>query len=115
MPDGRDHILSVLVFSDVGRHAKRGQLFQTAGLLADNMEVISIYHVSSWSLHRARRGVKSTAAAEILAAGEAIDHGKVILQTLSTVFNIDVPILIALDSKDLFLPCLLRIIVLTNL
>ena len=52
--------------------------------------------------HKARRPVKSTAAAEILAAGEAIDDGKMLTQTLSILLGRKIELLIVLDSKDLF-------------
>lgn len=52
--------------------------------------------------HKAKRPVRSTAAAEILAAGEAIDEGKMIAHTVSLLFGIKVELIIILDSKDLF-------------
>lgn len=40
------------------------------------MAACSIYYIISWSSHKAKHPVRSIGAAEILAAGEAIDKGK---------------------------------------
>ena len=41
-------------------------------------------------------------AAEILAASEAIDEGKMIAKTVSQLLGIPIPLTILVDSKDLF-------------
>lgn len=68
--------LSVLVFSDAGRTSDHGQLCFIAGLLVGELTEGSIFHSVSWSSRKSKRPVKSVGAAEILAAGEAIDEGK---------------------------------------
>lgn len=56
----------------------------------------------SCSSHRAKRPVSSIGAAEILTAVEAIEEGKIIAQTLSSLYSTTVPLIVAIDSMDLF-------------
>lgn len=58
--------------------------------------------VVSWSSHKAKRPVRSIGTAELLAAGEAIDEGKILASTLAVITNQPVELIIALDTKDLF-------------
>ena len=49
-----------------------------AGLLIGDFKAGSVFHTLNWFSHKSKRPVKSIGAAEILAAGEAIDEGKVL-------------------------------------
>lgn len=60
------------------------------------MKIGSIFHVLSWSSHKAKFPVRSIGAAEILTTGEAIDKGESLSSTLSGVFDVEVPLHIAL-------------------
>lgn len=100
--DDKEYNLSMLVFADASRNVDYGQLGTVAGLLNGPFAVESIFHTLSWSSHKSRRPVKSIGAAEILAAGEAIDEGKVLANAYKALLGINVELLIALDSKDLF-------------
>lgn len=62
----------------------------------------SIYHASSWISHKSKRLVKSVPAAEILAATEGIDEGKMIAQAYSEILGFDIKLRLCVDSKDLF-------------
>lgn len=94
--------VSVLVFSDAGRTCDYGQLCFIAGLLFGDISEGSIFHVVSWSSRKSTRPVRSVGAAEILAAGEAIDEGKTIAHAYSILLGQHVDLIIAVDSKDLF-------------
>lgn len=72
------HKVSVLVFSYAGRSADKPQLCYLPGMLVDEMCEGSIFHLLSLSSHKSHRPVKSIGLAEILAAGEPIDEGKMI-------------------------------------
>lgn len=72
--------LSVLLFSDDSCQTDKGQLCYIAGLLLEYLRARSIYHVMSWSSHKVKRPVRSIGSAEILATGEEIDEGKVLVQ-----------------------------------
>lgn len=54
------------------------------------------------SSHKAKRPVRSTGASETLAAGEAINKGKILCSTLATIFNVHLNLHVLLDSKELF-------------
>lgn len=56
----------------------------------------------SWSSLCPIRPARSAAAAEILAAGEAIDEGKLIAASFSDVYGVRIPLHVLFDSKDLF-------------
>lgn len=100
--DKREHELSVLVFADASRVDEAGQLGVLTGLLVGEMKSNSIYHPISWISHKAKRPVKSVPAAEILAAGEGIDEGKVIAAAYSELLDMDIRVRLCVDSKDLF-------------
>lgn len=51
--------------------------------------------------HKSKRPVKSTEAAEILAAAESIDEGQILKQALPVVLHLELQLLIAVDSRDL--------------
>ncbi len=94
--------LSVLFFADASRKDDHGQFCFLSGLLFGDLKLDSIFHVLSWSSIKSRRPVKSVASAETLAAGEAIDEGKVLVNALAELLNIKIGLWVALDSKDLF-------------
>lgn len=60
------------------------------------------FHILSLSSQNSKRPVKSIAKAEILASGEEIDKGKVLAQSISTVLNTKIKLLIIVESKDRF-------------
>lgn len=64
----------------------------------------SDFHVLVWSSHKAKPPVRSIGAAELLTAGETIDEGKVLAQSLSTIIKRSINQIIAVDSKDLLQP-----------
>lgn len=97
-----DHQLSILSFSDAGRECDNAQLAHLTGLLIGGFQRGSIFHLLAWSSHKSRRPVKSIGAAETLACGEALDDGKLLAAAAGDVFGKRVPLLIALDSRDLF-------------
>lgn len=94
--------VSVLVFSDAGRRLDSGQLSYFAGLLVGNFQQGSLFYTLSWSSHKSKRPVKSVGAAEILAASEAIDEEKMLKMAMSLLLFNNIPLLVALDSRDLF-------------
>lgn len=94
--------VAILVFSDASRSHDTGQLCYIAGLLFGTMNAKSVFHTISWSSRKSKRPVKSIGAAETLSAGEAIDEGKLLAKTFEFLLNVQVPLWIAVDSKDLF-------------
>lgn len=100
--DRKEYNLSILVFADASRSVDHGKLGFVAGLLVRNFSIRSIYHTLSWSSRKSKRPVKSIGAAEILAAGQAIDEGKVLASAYHILLGVQVDLVIALDSKDLF-------------
>lgn len=90
------------MFSDAGRSATNGQLCYVTGLLLGDLRHVSIFHTLICSFHKSKRPVRSIGAAEILAAGEAIDKGNNISMTTSLVLGTHIPLHVVLDSKDLY-------------
>lgn len=62
----------------------------------------SIYHVLFWSSHKSKRPGLYIGTAEIIAAGEIINEGKMLATTASSLHSSRVSLLIALYSKDMF-------------
>lgn len=56
----------------------------------------------TWSSHKAHRPLRYTGAAETFAAGEGIDVAKIIANACSFLLAIPIPLVVAVDSKDLF-------------
>lgn len=92
----------VMVFSDARRVTDYGQLCYVTGILLDGLVIGSIFHTLSWSSRKIKRPVKSTGAAEILAAGEAIDEGKVLHDALQLILATKIDLWIAVDRKELY-------------
>ena len=98
----KDYKLSVVMFSDASKTADKSQLGYIGGLLIGELHDSSLFHTLTWSSHRSSRPVKSVGAAEILAAGEAIDESKALVQALSVLLNMKIDLKLLLDSRDLF-------------
>lgn len=94
--------VSVLVISDPKRRLDDGQFSFFAGLLFGPFEEGSLFYTLSWSSQKWKRPVKSIGAAKILAASESIDEGKCLKRPAALLFGIDISIIIALDSRDLY-------------
>lgn len=96
--------LKHLVFSDAGRikDSVNGQWEYVAGLLIGDFGQDYLFHTISWTSHKSHRPVKSIGAAATLAAGAAIDEGKHLADAFGELLGIEVDLLIAVDSKDLF-------------
>lgn len=101
-PTGTIFPVSICIFADAGRLTDYGQLSTIGGVLLGDLAKDSPLYVLSWSSHKSRRPVESIGSAEILAVGEAIDDRKILKSTISIILNIEVKLIIATDSKDLF-------------
>ena len=101
-PLNKEFQLSVVVFADASKSNENGQLGIVTGLLIGDLCEGSVLHNISWISHKSKRPVKSVPAAEILAAAEGIDEGKMISGAYSEIFNMKVDLKIFVDSKDLF-------------
>ena len=94
--------VTVCVFADAGRLQDHGQLSFLCGVLLGPLVIDAPFYTVSWISHKSKRPVRSTAAAEILAVGEAIDEGKVVKATLSELLGISLKLMVLTDSKDLY-------------
>lgn len=100
--DKRKYELSLLTFADASKGDTNGQIGVLTGLLVGSFAEDSIFHCTSWLSHKSKRPVKSVPAAEILAAGEAIDEAKCIAHAYSELLGMHTGIRLCVDSKDLF-------------
>lgn len=100
--DNSQYVLTVLAFADASKSSENGQLGVLVGLLLGEMKMGSIFHPISWNSHKSKRPVKSVPAAEILATSEAIDESKMIAHAYMELLNLNVPVHVCVDSKDLF-------------
>lgn len=96
------HELSITVLSDAELSATNGQLCYVAELLLSELFHGCIFHTLSWSSYKAKRPVLSIRAAEILAAVESIDEGKILAMTMSLVVSTHIPLHVVLYFKDLY-------------
>ena len=77
-PKNGQHDLSELVFVDASQQSNHGQLCYLAGLLFGDLCSRSTFPALFWTSQKSQRPAKSVASAETLAAGEAVDEGKVL-------------------------------------
>ena len=101
-PKKGDFKLFALINADANQQSDRKQLSYLAGLLFGNLESGSVFRVLSWSSHKSQSPIKSVTSAETLAAGEAIDEGKVLVKALEALLGTELKLWITVDSKDLF-------------
>lgn len=102
-PDTKGQLsISIMVFADAGRSNENGQLGFIAGLLIGPLAAGSVFHVLSWTSQKSKRPVKSIGAAETLSAGSAIDEGKLLAKTYHRLFGIEIDLMLAVDSNDLY-------------
>ena len=94
--------LNLVMFCDASKGDKNGQLGIITGLVMGDVEKDKIIHPISWISHKSKRPVRSTPAAEILAAGEGVDEGKVISCALTEIISIQINTNLIVDSKDLY-------------
>ena len=97
-----DYKLSILIFADTSKQDDHGQLSYLAVLLFGNFESDSVFYTLSWSSHKSQRPVKSVTSDETLAAGEAIDEGKVLVKDFEELLSTEVNLCTVVDSEDLF-------------
>ena len=100
--DTRSYSFKVLAFSDAARSNDHGQLAHISGLVIGDVSLNSIFHTLGWSSQKSKRPTKSVGAAETLAAGSAIDEGKTLVQAYQTLLNLNVDLVIVVDTKDLY-------------
>ena len=82
-PPRGTHDLSVLMFADAVRPSTHAQIGFLGGLLIGTPTHGSVLRTGSWASHLSERPVKSSGSGEALAAGDAIDTGKVIAKVYS--------------------------------
>ena len=97
-PPGSSKSLSLVAFADAGHTEESSQLCFIVGLVLGKIERGSEFHLLSWSPHRSRRPVKSTAAAEILAAGEALDEIVTLKDVLTHVWDVNLRLIVLVDT-----------------
>lgn len=100
--DKTSYPLEMLVFSNTGSLGDSEQLCHIAGPLIGPMQSDSVYHVETWSSHKAKRPVKLIDIAKILATGDAIDVEKILAQAYQAKLDILISLIIGFDSKDLY-------------
>jgi len=94
--------LTIVVFSDASRNNANGQIGYVSGLLFGEFEKGSTFHTLSWMSKKSPRPVRSIGSAETIAAGFAIDEGKMLAKAYNHLLNIEVEVGIAVDSMDLW-------------
>ena len=101
--DSKKYELTILVFSDASKTDDSGQLGCIIGLLVGKFEKGSIFHGLHWTSNKSQTTcIRSTAAAEILAAGSAIDEGKILRRVYEEILGMCVNLYNVVDSKDLY-------------
>lgn len=93
--------LTVVSFADASHVKESSHLGYIIGLVVGEVKKVSPLYLLSWSAHRSRRPAKSTPAAEILAASEAVDEVVTLKEFMSKLLGSEVRAVVIVDSKDL--------------
>lgn len=94
--------MTFVAFADAIHTKDSIQLFYIVGVAIGEVKKGSTFYVLSWSSHRSHRPDKSTPAAEILAASEAVYELVFTKRILSSIFGTNMQSLLIVDSKDLY-------------
>jgi len=97
-----EYEISVVVFSDANRSNSSGQLGFIAGLVIGDFKKDSPFHAFAWASRKSKRPVRSIGSAETIAAGIAIDEGKILALSVLELLNVEAKLRICVDSKDLW-------------
>lgn len=89
---------AIVFFADAARPSENGQLGFLGCLLIDPLEAGSTMHTLSWTLELSQRPAQSIASAEVLAARDAIDTGKLIANIYKALLGIEVHLYVIVDS-----------------
>lgn len=85
-----------------GMSAESGPLCHISGLLVWSVQYESIFHFISWNYDQSWRPVNSIGAAESLAAGDAINVGKILAKDFAKIHCNTIYLGMAIDSKHLY-------------
>lgn len=92
----------MLSLAAASRSPDHSQLCYINGLSLGEICKESIFHILSWASHKSRKPVRSTLAAELLAASELSDKLISIRDTVRKILQCDIQSFQLIDSKDLF-------------
>lgn len=93
--------LSLVAFAYAGHSKSVAQLSFIIGIVAGPIQRGSIFQLLSSSSHKSRRPVCFTAAAEILAAGEALEEVLLLKNALEHMYGTTLLLTILVDTEDL--------------
>lgn len=99
---GQTERVSLVAFSDAVHSYEVSQQCYIVGLVVGPVERGSVFHLLTWASQKSRRPVKSTADAEILAAGESIDEIVMLREALEIIYNVQLTLMVLVDTKDLY-------------
>lgn len=102
VPTGSSNNLHLVSFADESHTMEGSQLCYLIGLFIGDVASGSTFYLLSWSSHKSRRPVKSTPAAEILAASEALDELVCLHSVIVRILGVPVNLWQLVDSKDLY-------------
>ena len=94
--------LNVVCFADASKVEDKGQLGMVTGLMVGDFTTGAVFHALTWFSKRAKRPVKSTASAEVLATGAAADEGILLKHACFKIFGVNVGLHVILDTMDLY-------------
>lgn len=93
---------NIVSFADASHSQDASQLCFIIGIIYGEIKDGSMFHLISWASHKSRRPVRSTPAAEILAASDAVDKLIVLSTAIETILGINIELWALVDSKDLY-------------
>ena len=94
--------VTIVAFSDTSHSGILSHLSFIVGLVIGTIQKGSVIHLLNWASQKSRRPVRSTPAAQILAAGEALDYFLSIRNTLAVILKTKVQLAVVVDSKDFY-------------
>ena len=101
-PKPKSSVLNLVAFADASHSPDTSQLCYLIGIVYGEVKQGSVFHLLTWTSHKSRRPVKSTPAAEIMAASEALDELIPLRDAFQRIVGTKVVSWELVDSKDLY-------------
>lgn len=93
--------INIVAFSDAIHSADQDQVCFIICMVYEDVAQSSSFHLLAWACHKSRRSVKSTLAAEALAAIEALDQLILLRTAMIQILGVKVRAWELVDTKDL--------------
>lgn len=99
---GSKEKLYLVAFADAGHSDAARQLCYIVGLVVGPVQKDSLSHFLTRASHKSKRRLRSTTAAEIISAEEALEEVALIEQAFEFIYGVEIKLVVLVDTKELY-------------